>query len=210
MKDEELISYLAEHDSPCPACYRNLRGCKDAACPACAKVLVINEVMWIHGAFQNQNRMPRPMPGSPEATHLDRYFLKYKPDCPGCGYQLHRLTTDTCPECGKELVLDEFLSPPTDKGRTAHADVLTIFSVIIIGFTAMFSLLGALTPTLGKAAVGPWVMLTFSCVLGWVMGYPARRMMYENLRWAWLFNPVVVVGVYIGLFYAISIVERAI
>ncbi|RNC80283.1 MAG: zinc ribbon domain-containing protein [Phycisphaera sp.] len=194
--NQQLLEYLAEHDAPCPACYRNLRGCMAAVCPACAKALEINEVIWIHGAFQEQNRMPRPMVGSPEATNLERFLDVYEAGCPNCGYPLRKLKDNSCPECGRPLYVSELVEPPTSSGNDVHVQVVTILSVVVASFAALIEFLELLASpgaTAGSLFLG--LNAALSVALACFLYLYAQRLMIQDLRWVLLFNPVVVAGV---------------
>lgn len=48
----------------------------------------------------------------PSPDPLIAYLAENDAPCPGCGYNLRALTSCTCPECGREIVLGDLLPAP--------------------------------------------------------------------------------------------------
>ena len=187
-----LTEYLAEHSAPCPGCYRNLRGQTGERCPVCAKKLFFGELVSLHTAYGDAKAAPLPEPGSPEATRLDAYLARYDPPCPGCGYQLRGLHTETCPECGRPLELGDFFgiaeAPPARGPEWANTIVLLSF--VPLAFYALVSLPVVIGARRGMDLAYGVAVLVLCVALGVVFAFPARRLMRRNLAWAVLFNPV--------------------
>lgn len=53
-----------------------------------------------------------PPTGIDHATLLEQHLAAHEDPCPMCGYNLHNLRGDKCPECGQELTLHIALAEP--------------------------------------------------------------------------------------------------
>ncbi|MCC6909117.1 MAG: hypothetical protein IT430_14335 [Phycisphaerales bacterium] len=56
--------------------------------------------------------MPDPAEESASPTLLEQHLAACDDACPMCGYNLHNLRGDKCPECGQELTLQIALAEP--------------------------------------------------------------------------------------------------
>ena len=197
---ERVAEYLAKNDAPCPGCFRNLRGQPDMSCPACRHDLYFKELVSAHRLYGDSGLRPMPAPGSAESQRLDAYLAGHNVGCQGCGYELHGLVSDACPECGGELVLAALMYPDPGPVRVNRATVntLTTFSaapvvlmllVMLTGFTEMYS---AYELFVHVASMLVLALLLYAFVI------PGRRAMLNNLGWALLYNPLTaIVGMYI-------------
>src|SRR4051794_3839974 len=82
--------------------------------------------------------------------HLRKFLTDYDPPCPSCGYNLHGVTGDLCPECGRALVLDDL---------TAYEARHTINRVCLAGLLYWLSTIGLSVLAIFLAASDPLSMI---------------------------------------------------
>lgn len=203
---QRIAAYLADNKAPCPGCYRNLHKQEGTRCPACLKQLYYGELVSLHHAYGDSKTAPMPEPGSPESRHLDAYLSKYDASCFGCGYQLHGLKAEQCPECGRRLSLHEFIAaatPPTE--YAALASWMTTLSMLPIGMVILglffFGFVGA-TSLSGHVMVA--LLILVAGLVGYLYVGPFRRMIVRQGWWALAFNPVSAI---VMLYYSLMISE---
>ena len=96
MTEAELIrEYLAERETPCPACGYNLRGSGGERCPECGHSL---ELRLTRGALSNN-----PYPPQFEAARVAEYLRTRDIQCPACKHELRGYRGTECPGCQMRL-----------------------------------------------------------------------------------------------------------
>ncbi|MEM9166950.1 MAG: hypothetical protein AAGB48_07970 [Planctomycetota bacterium] len=73
---EQLRSYLAERDVPCPGCGYNLRGVREPVCPECGETILLDKIKRVFVLL----------------SHRDA-------PCPSCGHNLRGVSEFVCPAC---------------------------------------------------------------------------------------------------------------
>lgn len=78
-----------------------------------------------------------------------RHLLNHSTPCPDCSYDLHKVTTGRCPECGR--VIDADVVWP-NRWRTSHTAAVCGFALATLT-AAMFLLRGLILATSSQAPV---------------------------------------------------------
>lgn len=117
-------------------------------------------------------------PQTPADPHLIGFLAARDVPCPACGYNLRGLTTDRCPECDRELVLQIRLAEP----RMAAWITAVVGSAAMTGFHGLFLTLAVVVRLFLRRSqyleTGMLVWLTVCALAGGVLLYwliSARR-----------------------------------
>jgi len=204
---ERVAEYLAKNDAPCPSCFRNLRGQPEPVCPACKEEVQFRALYFAHLKYGDSGARPMPVPGSAESQRLDIFLAKNSVGCPACGYELHGLVSETCPECGEELMLPSLMFERPRPVRMYHATIntLTTFTAAPIVIALLIVLLLLVGSFSASDAVYYGISATLLSAMLYAIVIPGRKMLRKSLGWAWLYNPVMsIIGVYcVGLLMAV-------
>ena len=197
MNSDPLITYLATHDAPCPGCYRNLRGQTEKSCPACGARLELSSVRAWHEMHGDALTNPMPVPGSPESVSAEAYLAKFNAKCLGCGYNLLGLRQSNCPECAREVRLQEFAESPTPKyQKDAVATGVVVLNLIPLVPTILGYVYGAMNATQYDARHATFYTanLIFSIGVAWLLVTRVKRLFRRSLLYFVAINPITIIA----------------
>lgn len=128
--------------------------------------------------------------GAPRAIDplLERYLGERHAPCPVCGYDLHRLRQDACPECGAHLVLQV----GSDNLAIGPWVLAVISLALAIGFDGVVSLLltvgVSINPPRGRGeflrvfeVLGGFLLLAALCAAGVAWLVRRRRTVWNRI-----------------------------
>ena len=121
---------------------------------------------------------------------LTNYLALREDRCPSCNYNIHNLTTDTCPECGEKLKLQVTIKTP----KLAAFVVGLIALSISAGFPLLFAALICIIFLMNRGGSGFVGIITSSLLFFAILCLPlycwyrnrAKLIRSTNSRrWAW-------------------------
>lgn len=194
---DPLITYLARHDAPCPGCFRNLRGQVGAKCPACNSMLSLGSVRTWHDMHGDALTNPMPVPGSPESLSVEAYLAKYDVKCLGCGYNLRGLQQSTCPECAREIRLQEFTENPRPKyQKRAAAEFMVLLNVIPLLVISIDLIFGTISAAQDDMKHNAFFLTNFIATIGmaWFVITRVKTLLRRSLLYFVAINPMTIIA----------------
>lgn len=120
---------------------------------------------------------------------LITYLAAHNVPCPGCGYNLRGLVSQECPECARQLVLQE-IEESQNHRSPRMANTLAIMMAAPYPVFAIFFVWVAIGYNMDHIWVIASVVLLTCSLIGGLMFFLVRCMLKRNLKWIFLLNPI--------------------
>ena len=126
---------------------------------------------------------PTPPTLNTRQVFLAEYLAVHESPCPRCGYNLHGLRSDRCPECGDQIELRIGLTEP----RLGAMITLLVFVSLAFGASTLMGLIAAIQApaswweeTGARCLLAQWIISSIALPTSLLLRQPFRRLPHSS------------------------------